>query len=148
MSKKNEEISSLNENKIIDNTERERSNLYKLSELLRESKDGKLLLELACSIIAEFFTYSNFVNIRIKYGKYRFSRDNNNFVKTKWKLERSFQTIYQNKGVVEVYYTKEFPIADKGAFFNYEINYFKKATTLITSYINKLEASLEIDRKK
>jgi len=142
------ENNSFSENIRNENIEKERSNLYKLSELLRENRDGKQLLEQACSIIADFFKYNSHIIIRIKYGKYRFSKDRNNFLKTKWKLKRSFQTIYQNKGSIEVFYTKKFPLADKDSFSNEEINYLKKATTLITSFINKLEASLEIDGKK
>lgn len=134
-----------NENVRSENFINERSNLYKLSGLLRENKDGKYILEQACVIMAEFFKYNSHVNIRIRYGKYKYCKDCNNFIETKWKVKKSFQTIYQNKGVVEVYHTKEFPAADKGSFSNAEISYLKKATALITSYINSLEAGLEID---
>ncbi|RLD77169.1 MAG: hypothetical protein DRJ07_15120, partial [Bacteroidetes bacterium] len=135
-----------NSNKIKNELSiKERSNLYKLSGLFREDKDDNYILKQACIIIADFFKYKSHINIRIRYGKYKYCKDSNNFIETKWKLEKSFQTIYQNKGMVEVFYTKEFPPADKGSFSTIEINYLKKATTLLKSYINNLEASQEID---
>jgi len=127
---------------------KERSGLYKLTHLLQENKNKKYILEQTCMVLAEFFNHNKYVNIRIKYGKYKYCNDYKNFVKTKWKIEKSFQTIYQNKGVIEVFHTKEFPVADKGSFTNAEINFLKKATTLITSYFNTLETSFEIDGHK
>ncbi|MEN8121290.1 MAG: DUF5752 family protein [Bacteroidota bacterium] len=124
---------------------KERSSLHNLSGLFRENKDEEYILEKACLIITNFFKHKDYVNTRIKYGKHKFCHDPKNFVLTEWKLERSFQTIYQNKGSVEVYYTKAFSTADKGPFTNVEISFLKKATTLITSYINTLEAGQEID---
>ena len=145
MSKSIHKNSNRNKDERNDLLIKERSNLYKLSGLLQENKDENYILVKACMVIAEFFKYNNHINIRIKYEKYKYCKDCNNFIETKWKLERSFETIYQNKGIVEAYYTKEFPSADEGLFFNTEISYLKKATTLIASYINNLEAGLEID---
>ncbi len=124
---------------------KERSSLYKLTQLLQSNKNKKQTLEQACVVIAEFFGHEKFVNIRIKYAKYKYCNDYNNFVKTKWKFESPFQTIYQNKGMVELYRTQELQNNEKTSFKATEISFIKKATTLISSYINTLEAGLEID---
>lgn len=131
----------LKENIKTGSLSKEHASLYKLSGLLGQNKDAVYLLEQSCSVVAEYFRHQDYVNVRIKYdGNKYFS---GNFIKTAWNIERSFKTLYDKKGSIEVCHTHEFPLSDKRTFSNEEISFLKKASSLICSFINNLEASLK-----
>lgn len=104
------------------NTERlkELKGLNRTSEILKESKSFDDALAQICTILPDSFQYTDCTTVRISYGKKQFV--SNNFQEAEWKLEQTFNAPRQNKGLIEVFYTKAFPIIDEGPFLKEERN--------------------------
>ncbi len=118
---------------------KEYTGLYKLSKLIKEDNTKKQTLEQACAVLTEYFLPEKDVNIRIKYNGEKYCLDCSSFQKSKSKIERSFQTIYRNKAIIEVFYTGE---KESIAFSKEEVGFIKKASVIIASYLNEIEIAL------
>ncbi len=123
----------------LSETDKEHVALFKLSKLIKEDNSKKQILEQACAIMTEFFLPEKEVNIRIKYNREKFCLDCSSFVKSKLKIERSFQTIYQTKAVIEVFYTNK---AYNIPFTESESSFIKKASVIIAAFLNDREIAL------
>ncbi len=119
--------------------DKEYTGLYKLTKLIKENNAKKQTLEQACAVLTEYFLPEKDVNVRIKYAGEKFCLDCENFQKSKFKIERSFQTIYHNKAIIEVFYTGK---ENFTGFSKEETGFIKKASVIIASYFNEIEITL------
>jgi CheY-like chemotaxis protein len=136
------EIRNTSDNPMQDkliHANKEYTGLYKLSKLIKEDNTKKQTLEQACAVLTEYFLPEKDVNIRIKYNGEKYCLDCSSFQKSKFKIERSFQTIYRNKAIIEVFYTGE---KKSIAFSKEEANFIKKSSVIIASYLNEIEIAL------
>jgi hypothetical protein len=91
-------------------------------------------LQRICSILPAAWQYPEDTACRIKYeGKEFVSRK---FTETIWRQSDSFTTINNKKGVVEVFYLKEYPHIYEGPFLKEERNLIYNIAQLIAAFIN------------
>jgi hypothetical protein len=62
------------------------------------------------------------------------------FQESKWRMVQDFDTIEDERGTIEIYYTKEFRLEDEGPFLKEERNLIRNIASLITGYINSYKA--------
>lgn len=122
---------------LLDNTERlkELKGINQTSAILKKGKTIEESLQLICSIIPEAWQYPDATVARISYNKNIFT--SNHFIETKWVQKQEFHTPDHKKGLIEVFYTKEFPEADEGPFLKEERNLLINLTNLIAGKANK-----------
>ena len=61
------------------------------------------------------------------------------FKETEWFQLQPFETIDRKNGLIEIYYTKEFPQEVEGPFLKEERQLISNIASLITGYINRLK---------
>ncbi len=107
---------------LIKNTERlkELRGLNQTSLILRQSKSIEESLQIICNILPEAYQYPEYSAARIKFDSHIFT--SKNFKETPWVQRQDFEAPNGTKGVIEVFYLKEFPEADEGPFLKEERN--------------------------
>ncbi len=105
---------------IKNNTERlkELKGLNQTSLILKQSKSIDESLQIICSILPEAYQYPEYTAVRITYDSHVFT--SKKFDDTKWVHRQGFETPKKLKGMIEVFYLKEFPDADEGPFLKEE----------------------------
>ncbi|HJX72113.1 MAG TPA: hypothetical protein VJ346_09180, partial [Bacteroidales bacterium] len=106
---------------------------YKIKERLKELtginlttrtlKDGQSLeesLQKVCSLLPEAWQYPEHTAVRITYGKKVFV--STEFKETPWTQKQTFEAPRNKKGLIEIFYLKEFPQEDEGPFLKEERN--------------------------
>ncbi len=120
-----------------DNTERlkEIRGINQTSKILKESKSISESLKMICSILPEAYQYPEDTVVRIRYENLTFtSRD---FRETSHVQQQEFDTPNGHKGIIEVFYLKDFPKADEGPFLNEERNLLINLAGLIAGSASK-----------
>ncbi len=106
--------------------------------ILKESKPVDETLQQIVLLLPAAWQYPKYTEARIKYrGK---SFETPGFVESQWKMEQEFNTIDDEKGVIQVYYTQEFKIEYEGPFLKEERDLILNIANLITGYINSSKA--------
>ncbi len=107
---------------LYKNTERlkELKGINQTSLILRESKSIEESLQMICSILPEAYQYPEYTTARIRYDNVTFV--SSNFQESAIYQQQAFDTPNGLKGVIEVFYLKEFPEADEGPFLKEERN--------------------------
>lgn len=120
-----------------DNTERlkEIRGINQTSKILKESKSISESLKLICSILPDAYQFPEDTVVRIRYENLTFtSRD---FRETSHVQRQEFDTPNGHKGIIEVFYLKDFPKADEGPFLNEERNLLINLAGLIAGSASK-----------
>ena len=114
------------------NTERlkELHGLNQTSSILRQGKSIEESLQVICSILPDAYQYPDFTVARITFGSRIFTSPN--FKETSWVQQQKIETPSHVKGLIEVFYLKEFPAADEGPFLREERNMLINIAGLIT----------------
>jgi hypothetical protein len=117
---------------LYSNTERlkELRGLNQTSSILRQGKTIEDSLNVICSILPEAYQYPEFTVVRITFGTKVFTSAN--FRETAWVQRQEIETSAHLKGLIEVFYLKEFPQADEGPFLREERNMLVNIAGLIT----------------
>ncbi len=113
------------------NTERlkELRGINQTSQILKQGRPIEESLQSICSILPEAWQYPEYTAVRIKYEDHVFtSRD---FLESKWVQRQTFEAPENKKGVIEVFYLKEFPTMDEGPFMLEERNLLINLSNLI-----------------
>ena len=100
------------------------------SEILQHSRTLGEALPKICAILPSTFQYPENTVARIKYNRDTFASDG--FIETPWKIAQYFQSVSNKRGVIEVYYTKAFPILDEGPFLKEERNMLINLAAIIS----------------
>ena len=117
---------------LYSNTERlkELRGLNQTSSILRQGKSIEESLKVICSILPEAYQYPEFTAVRITFDQQVFTSVN--FRETRWVQRQEIETATHMKGLIEVFYLKEFPQADEGPFLHEERNMLVNIAGLIT----------------
>ncbi|MFO7370651.1 MAG: PEP/pyruvate-binding domain-containing protein [Bacteroidales bacterium] len=122
---------------LTQNTERlkELRGINQTSKILKESKSISESLKTICSILPDAYQFPEDTVVRIRYENLTFtSRD---FRETRHVQRQEFDTPNGSKGVIEVFYLKDFPEADEGPFLNEERNMLINLAGLIAGSASK-----------
>ncbi len=104
------------------NTERlkELKGINQTSLVLKQGKNLNESLQVLCTILPEAWQYPEYTVVRISFDNKQFTSVN--FKETKWVQSQPFEAPGKKKGLIEVFYLKEFPEADDGPFLKEERN--------------------------
>jgi hypothetical protein len=107
---------------LTKNTERlkELRGINQTSLILKESKNIPEALQVICSILPDAYQYPEYATARISFESMVFT--SKNFRESPWTQRQEFDTPGNAKGLIEVFYLKEFPQADEGPFLKEERN--------------------------
>ncbi|MBN1145396.1 MAG: hypothetical protein JXA72_13275 [Bacteroidales bacterium] len=122
---------------LSQNTERlkELRGINQTSKILKESKSISESLKLICSILPDAYQYPDDTAVRIRYENLTFtSRD---FRETRHVQQQEFDTPNGHRGIIEVFYLKDFPEADEGPFLDEERNLLINLAGLIAGSASK-----------
>ena len=116
---------------LIQNTERlkELRGINQTSLILKQGKTIEESLQIICSVLPEAWQYPEFTTVRITFENKSFV--SSNFQETKWVQRQEFEAPGKKKGVIEIFYLKEFPEADEGPFLKEERNLLINLSNLI-----------------
>src|SRR5665648_1013915 len=129
---------------LIRNAERlkELKGINRTTEILQTVKSLDESLPIICSFLPESWQFPEYTVARIFYGKKVFLSPG--FRETPWKMTQRFEASGRGKGVVEIFYLKQFPDADEGPFLKEERNLLVNLSNLIAgsatrNVLNKLQ---------
>ncbi len=112
--------------------------INKTTAIIRENKSTDETLHNICLILPNAMQYPEHTVARIRYMDNEYKT--HLFHETQWKLSKSFKTIDNFQGVIEVFYTREFAKADIGPFLREEEELLSNLASLIIGYINSQKA--------
>jgi len=130
-----------------ENTERlkELRAINQTTLIIEEGKSVDETLMEICAILPKSWQYPRYTVARIRFeGKSYLSE---NFQETDWVQTEHFVTIDNKKGVIEIFYLKQFPKEDDGPFLNEERNLLMNIARLISGYLNNYKGREIIHRK-
>lgn len=108
--------------------------INKTTEIINGGREIDYTLNKICNLLPEAMQYPKYACARIRFdGKEYLSK---NFLFTHRSISEQFISIDSNKGSIEVFYTKEFPKEDDGAFLTEEKNLLNNIARLTAGYIN------------
>ncbi len=106
------------------------------AEILRLSNSIEDALNKICAIIPPAWQYPEFTVARIKFGDFFFQ--SKNFYESSWFQSHPFET-HGRKGLIEVYYLKEFPSDYEGPFMKEERHLINNLAGLISGSATKYD---------
>lgn len=106
--------------------------------ILKEGKPVEETLQQVALILPAAWQYPEYTVARICYMDNIF--ESGEFQETKWRMVQDFYTIDNERGKIEVFYTKEFSSEDEGPFLKEERDLIFNIASLITGYINSYKA--------
>ncbi|MFC2138689.1 response regulator, partial [Bacteroidota bacterium] len=122
---------------LLNNTERlkELRGINQTSLILKQSETFEEALQVICSILPDAWQYPEYTAARIIYENKIFTSEN--FKETSWFQKQEFETTSKKKGLIEIYYLKEFPEADDGPFLTEERHLLINLSNLIAGSATK-----------
>jgi hypothetical protein len=119
------------------NTERlkELKGINQTSEILKKSKNIDDALYEISMILPEAWQYPEDTVARITYKDRVFM--SKHFSESEWGIFQAFETPDNSEGLIEIYYTREFPEADEGPFLKEERNLLVNLAALISGMATK-----------
>jgi len=106
--------------------------------ILKEGKPIEETLQQIALLLPAAWQYPEYTVARISFMHKDFeSRD---FRESKWKMIQEFNTIDEETGIIEIFYTKEFREEQEGPFLKEERDLIQNIASLITGYVNSYKA--------
>ncbi len=120
-----------------ENTERlkELKGIRRTAEILTKENSIEKSLKEICSFLPEAWQFPEFCAARIRYCDKEFT--SRNFKDTPWVQKRLFETPDNQPGSIEIFYLKEFPLADEGPFLKEERDLIDNLSALISGTVSK-----------
>jgi hypothetical protein len=106
--------------------------------ILKEGKPIEETLQQIVLLLPAAWQYPDYTAARIRFQNKTFETPD--FQETTWKMIQEFNTIDDEKGTIEVYYTKEFTLENEGPFLKEERDLIRNISSLVTGYINSFKA--------
>ncbi len=133
--------------KLLDESKerlKELSCINQTTRIIKENKSVEETLQKIALKLPEGWQYPEYTTARIIYAgkEYRSA----NFEESEWVQRQHFDTIENEEGVIEIFYTKKFPDMDEGPFLKEERDLIINLVNLIIGFINSVKAN-EIIRK-
>ncbi len=108
--------------------------INKTTSVIKEAKSIPDTLQHISFILKEAMQYPPYTSARITFdGKYYLSP---NFKESEWVLNQAFDCIDKRTGLLEIFYTKEFPDLYEGPFLKEERDLIDNISNMISGYIN------------
>ncbi len=107
--------------------------------ILKEGKPIEETLQQVTLLLPAAWQYPEFTSARIRYQDK--TCETPYFQESVWKMYQEFTTIGDEKGSIEIYYTKEFSVEDEGPFLKEERDLLRNIASLLTGYINSYKAN-------
>jgi hypothetical protein len=123
---------------------KELSTINRTTTILKEGKSIEESLQKIVHILPVGWQYPEFARARIIYGGNEFrSKD---FSSSDWTQKQEFETIDNEKGSIEIFYTKNFPEADEGPFLREERDLIENLANIITGFVNSVKGKEALKR--
>ncbi|MCF8219091.1 MAG: pyruvate, phosphate dikinase [Bacteroidales bacterium] len=121
---------------VEENRERlkELSCINQTTNILKQGKPIEEALQQIVLIIPRAMQYPEFTTARITFNGKIFTSAS--FEGSQWVLRETFETVDKRIGVIEIFYTKEFPEMDQGPFLNEEVDLINNLASLIKGYLD------------
>jgi len=107
------------------------------TSILRTGKPIEEALHQICLILPKAWQYPEFTVCRIKYGKIELKSPG--FKETQWSQKQIFETIDNQEGSIEIFYTKAFQPSHEGPFLEEERHLIINLANLIAGYLNSVK---------
>ncbi|MBE0668393.1 MAG: hypothetical protein IH593_12090, partial [Bacteroidales bacterium] len=104
------------------------------TQILKEGKPVDATLQQIALLLPAALQYPAHTNVRISYREKVF--ETADFQVSEWRLEQDFMTMDDAKGLIEIYYTRDFPEESEGPFLKEERELVHNIASLITRTIN------------
>ncbi len=121
---------------VYDNRERlkELAAINETTTIIKKNNPVPETLNEICQVLPEAWQYPESTSARILFEEMLFT--STDFVETQWKQEQTFETIDNQHGRIEIFYSKEFPDMDEGPFLKEERNLIINLASLIEGFLN------------
>jgi len=119
----------------MEERQKELNSINRTTKILKKSNSINELLQEICSALPEAMQYPAFTATRIIYGNQKFTSEL--FGESPWKLQQLFDTPDSSQGSIEIFYLKEFPLADEGPFLTEERNLIDNLAALISGTVSR-----------
>jgi CheY-like chemotaxis protein len=106
--------------------------------ILKEGKPIEETLQQIVLLLPAAWQYPEYTSARIRFLDLVFETPD--LIETSWKMIQEFNTIDDEKGSIEIFYTKEFSVEEEGPFLKEERNLIQNIASLITGFINSYKA--------
>jgi len=106
--------------------------------ILKEGKPIEETLQQIVLLLPAAWQYPEFTVARISFMNKNF--ESLDFRETEWKMVQEFNTIDDETGIIEIFYTKEFREEKEGPFLKEERDLIQNIASLITGYVNSYKA--------
>ncbi len=112
--------------------------INKTTAIIRENKSVDETMHNICLILPNAMQYPEHAVARIRFMENEYKT--HLFHETKWKLCKNFKTIDNYQGIIEVFYTKDFPDADNGPFLKEEEDLLGNLSSIVIGFLNSQKA--------
>jgi hypothetical protein len=117
---------------------KELSCINQTTYILKEGKPIEETLQQIVLLLPAAWQYPEYTVARISFMQNKF--ETQEFEETRWKMVQEFNTIDNQTGTIEIFYTKEFREESEGPFLKEERDLIQNIASLITGYINSYKA--------
>jgi len=117
---------------------KELSCINQTTYILKENKPIEETLQQIALLLPAAWQYPEYTVARITFMNQKF--ETLEFCVTNWKMVQEFNTIDNQTGTIEIYYTREFREESEGPFLKEERDLIQNIASLITGYINSYKA--------
>ncbi|MCX6333467.1 MAG: pyruvate, phosphate dikinase [Bacteroidia bacterium] len=117
---------------------KELSCINQTTYILKEGKPIEETLQQIVLLLPSAWQYPEYTEARIRFLDKIFETPE--FEETTWKMIQEFDTIDNEKGTIEIFYTHEFSVENEGPFLKEERDLIRNIASLITGYINSYKA--------
>jgi len=117
---------------------KELSCINQTTYILKEGKPIEETLQQIVLLLPAAWQYPEYTVARISFMLNQF--ESQEFQETRWKMVQEFNTIDDETGSIEIFYTKEFREENEGPFLKEERDLIQNIASLITGYINSYKA--------
>jgi hypothetical protein len=117
---------------------KELSCINQTTYILKEGKPIEETLQQIVLLLPAAWQYPEYTVARISFMQNKF--ETLEFEETRWMMVQEFNTIDNQTGTIEIFYTKEFREESEGPFLKEERDLIQNIASLITGYINSYKA--------
>lgn len=122
---------------LLRNTERikELKGINTTSEILKKGYPLDVTLKKICAILPASWQYADHTVARITYNSWVFKSPK--FEETPWRMAQIFEISKGKKGLIEIFYLREFPLEAEGPFLDEERNLLINIANLIEGSVTR-----------
>lgn len=120
--------------------------MYGITQAIRKYDTLDEVLLDAVRIISSGWRYPEYTKSRIVFDEKEFVTKP--FEPTQWKQDSKLIINSEYRGIIEIYYTKPFPMLDEGPFLNHERNLINGISETLSEAIERNEAEIHIQHLK